>query len=102
VRVVEPLWPPALESSISKPWTATPLHIAAVGGEKRRFVPQTEALPGASIACAVWRMRTDQGMPAPSRPTPIASRTSSLTRSTTPAGISSYFRPAMNSATPLV
>lgn len=51
--VTEPLCPPAPTSSISKPCTAVPLSMAAVGAEKRSVVPQTDASPGASVACMV-------------------------------------------------
>jgi hypothetical protein len=80
--VTEPLWPPGPMSSNSKACTAVPLTMAAVGAENASGVHHTEARPGASIACAVARRRSDHGSDAPNTPTPIVSRTKSLTCST--------------------
>ena len=102
VSVTEPLWPPAPTSSISKPCTAVPFTSAAVGAEQRSRVPQIDASPDPSISWTVWRMRIDQGMPAPSSPAPIVSSTSSFMVSTTSRGMSANFRSATNSLRPRV
>ncbi len=102
LNVTEPLWPPGPMSSSSNACTAVPLIMAAVGGENASGVHQTEARPGASIACAVARRRSDHGSEAPKTPTPIVSSTKSLTCSTIGAGSLSNVLPAMCSASPRV
>ncbi len=98
VSVTEPLWPPGPMSSSSNACTAVALIIAAVGAEKLSGVHQTETRPGASIACAVARKRSDHGSDAPNTPTPIVSSMSSLTCSTMGLGSLSNVLPAMYSA----
>src|SRR5215510_12310489 len=85
-------------SSSSNACTAVPLIMAAVGGEKASGVHQTEARPGASIACAVARRRSDHGSEAPKTPTPIVSSTKSFTCSMMAGGRSANLLPAMYSA----
>ena len=98
LNVTDPLWPPGPMSSSSNACTAVALIMAAVGAENASGVHHTDTRPGASIACAVARRRSDHGSAAPNTPTPIVSSTSSLTCSTMGRGRSSKRLAAMYAA----